>query len=98
MGVSTLSEPHFDRTRSNSRFEVAVPVGWRQTALSAPLDCRSDWGESLTTTAPSNSAALTPDTGGDPDSVYLGLRLETWLKVGTIGALFCLLFWPNLRR
>jgi exosortase len=34
----------------------------------------------------------------DPDPVYAGLRLSTWLQIIAIGGLFVLLFWPNLRR
>lgn len=28
----------------------------------------------------------------------MGLKLETWVKIGTITALFAAVFWPNLRR
>lgn len=38
------------------------------------------------------------DPQGDPDPLYLGLALSTWVRIATIATLFSLLFWPNLRR
>ncbi len=32
------------------------------------------------------------------EPLYLGLPLSSWVKVATLGLLFALLFWPNLRR
>jgi len=34
----------------------------------------------------------------DDEPRYLGMRAQTLLKMGSIALLFCLLFWPNLRR
>jgi exosortase len=35
---------------------------------------------------------------GQAEPLYAGLTLETWMKIGTITALFAAVFWPNLRR
>lgn len=32
------------------------------------------------------------------EPLYAGLKLETWMKIGLITALFAAVFWPNLRR
>src|SRR5437764_4057473 len=37
-------------------------------------------------------------TALDDEPRYLGMRAQTLLQVGSITFLFCLLFWPNLRR
>ncbi|MGH7178170.1 MAG: exosortase/archaeosortase family protein, partial [Tepidisphaeraceae bacterium] len=36
--------------------------------------------------------------GAGAEPLYLGLRLRSWLKIGTLGTLMAVLFWPNLRR
>jgi exosortase len=47
-------------------------------------------------TAPGGEALATP--AGETEPLYGGLKAETWLKIGTITALFAAVFWPNLRR
>jgi exosortase len=72
-------------------------MGWRAAQPRGTPSCFRP-GRDLTSIASTLPAELGPvhDDPGDP--VYLGVRLETWLKVGAIAALFALLFWPNLRR
>jgi exosortase len=34
----------------------------------------------------------------DPERIYFGLTLTTWIKIATVTALMAAVFWPNLRR
>ncbi|MDQ3439950.1 MAG: exosortase/archaeosortase family protein, partial [Planctomycetota bacterium] len=62
-------------------------------------------GFTLTDLTPTSSFAYTAPGGGghtapagEAEPLYAGLKPETWLKIGTIAALFAAVFWPNLRR
>src|SRR5688500_581192 len=48
-------------------------------------------------TAPGGSGSLA-EPAGEAEPLSGGLKAETWLKIGTITALFAAVFWPNLRR
>ena len=73
--------------------------------LASPINvlCRRR-GFTLTDLTPTSSFAYTAPGGGslapvgDAEPLYGGLKAETWLKIGTITALFAAVFWPNLRR
>src|SRR5678815_457971 len=41
-----------------------------------------------------------PQTEGSfsPEETYAGFTRGTWIRIGTIAALFAAVFWPNLRR
>jgi exosortase len=72
----------------------AVTLGLRRCT-----DLRAE-GSRLTDIAPTSGFAYpapAPTREAD-ESPYAGLRLETWLKIGTVAGLFIALFWPNLRR
>ncbi len=43
-------------------------------------------------------STLPLQAGVDDEPVYFGLRLSAWIKIAVVGALFCAIFWPNLRR
>jgi exosortase len=62
-------------------------------------------GFTLTDITPTSSLPYAGSTGGgfiapvrEAQPLYAGLKPETWLKIGTITALFAAVFWPNLRR
>src|SRR3954454_18814218 len=38
------------------------------------------------------------DGSSSPEVTYAGFTRATWIKIGTIAALFAAVFWPNLRR
>src|SRR5688572_12095220 len=74
--------------------------------LASPINvlCRRR-GFTLTDLTPTSSFAYNAPGGGstaapagEAEPLYGGLKAETWLKIGTITALFAAVFWPNLRR
>ena len=44
------------------------------------------------------SAADDAPRAEQAERLYLGLPAVTWTKIGVLTALFCCVFWPNLRR